>query len=338
MLVSVQALRAFAAWLVVFHHFMQVFFNFEADNLAGHLLSTRGQMGVDIFFVISGFVIYITTADRSIKTLRFLWQRAARIVPVYWFYTAITATILFFASDLMPDYGLDLPSLIMGLLFIPNENPAGFGDYPILPVGWTLNFEMMFYLIFALSFLLPARVRMWAVLTMIALLNLLLSRLDMISSFYADPIIYEFLLGVGVGMLYRHGKLSPVRMRSPWVVLALGCAALMLCFTDQSGWRLATWGVPAALLVIAMIRLEPIFMRCHGLRRMGDQSYSVYLVHVIVLWLANALLHEHWGLPAWLTLAISVAIIATLSWASFELLEKRLSRRLKPPRHMPQTA
>lgn len=77
MLVSVQALRAFAAWLVVFHHFMQVFFNFEADNLAGHLLSTRGQMGVDIFFVISGFVIYITTADRSIKTLRFLWRRAS---------------------------------------------------------------------------------------------------------------------------------------------------------------------------------------------------------------------------------------------------------------------
>lgn len=338
MLVSVQALRAFAAWLVVFHHFMQVFFNFEANNLAGHLLSTRGQMGVDIFFVISGFVIYITTANGSIKTLRFLWQRAARIVPVYWFYTVITAGILFFASDVMPDYGLDLPSLIMGLLFIPNENPAGFGDYPILPVGWTLNFEMMFYLIFALSFLLPARIRMWAVLTMIALLNLLLSRLDMISSFYADPIIYEFLLGVGVGMLYHHGKLSPATTRSPWVVLALSCAALMLCFTDQSGWRLATWGVPAALLVIAMIRLEPIFMRHHGLRRMGDQSYSVYLVHVIVLWLANALLHEHWGLPAWLTLAISVAIIATLSWASFELLEKRLTRRLKPPHHMPRTA
>lgn len=225
MLVSVQALRAFAAWLVVFHHFMQVFFNFEADNLAGHLLSTRGQMGVDIFFVISGFVIYITTANRSIKTLRFLWQRAARIVPVYWFYTVITAGILFFASDLMPDYGFDLPSLIMGLLFIPNENPAGFGDYPILPVGWTLNFEMMFYLIFALSFLLPARIRMWAVLTMIALLNLLLSRLDMISSFYADPIIYEFLLGVGVGMLYRHGKLSPAKMRSPWVV-PRSCSAL----------------------------------------------------------------------------------------------------------------
>ncbi|GHC26808.1 acyltransferase [Kushneria pakistanensis] len=338
MLISVQALRAFAAWLVVFHHFMQVFFNFEADTPAGQLFSTRGQMGVDIFFVISGFVIYITTAGRSMNTLRFLWQRAARIVPVYWFYTAVTTAILFFASDLMPDYGLDLPSLIMGLLFIPNENPAGFGDYPILPVGWTLNFEMMFYLIFALSFLLPARARLWAVIVMIALLNLALSRLDMISSFYADPIIYEFLLGLGVGMLYHHGRLAPATTRSPWILLALGCVALMLCFTDQSAWRLAVWGLPAALLVIAMIRLEPIFTRCHGLRRMGDQSYSVYLVHVIVLWLANALLHEHWGLPAWLTLAISVVIIAMLSWVSFELLEKQLARWLKPPRRSPQPA
>ncbi|REC94608.1 acyltransferase family protein [Kushneria indalinina] len=338
MLVSVQALRAFAAWLVVFHHFMQVFFGFDTDNPAGHLLSTRGQMGVDLFFVISGFVIYITTADRSMKTLRFLWQRAARIVPVYWFYTAVTAAILFFASDLMPDYGLDLPSLIMGLLFIPNENPAGFGDYPILPVGWTLNFEMMFYLVFALSFLLPPRARMWIVIMMIALLNLLLPRLDMISSFYTDPIIYEFLLGLGVGMLYHHGKLSPATTRTPWAILALGCMALMLCFTDQSAWRLAVWGLPAALLVIAMIRLEPIFTRCHALRQMGDQSYSVYLVHVIVLWLAHAFLHEHWGLPVWLTLAISLVIIATLSWASFELLEKQLSRRLKPPRRASQAA
>ncbi|WP_438764555.1 acyltransferase family protein [Kushneria sp. TE3] len=338
MLISVQALRALAAWLVVFHHVMQVFFGFDTDNPAGHLLSTRGQMGVDIFFVISGFVIYITTADRSMKTLRFLWQRAARIVPVYWFYTAVTAAILLFAGELMPEYGLDLPSLIMGLFFIPNENPAGFGDYPILPVGWTLNFEMMFYLVFALSFLLPPRVRLWAVLAMIMVLNLTLSHLDMVSSFYADPIIYEFLLGLGVGMLYRHGWLSAADSRWPWVAVALGSVALMLCFTDQSSWRLLVWGLPAALLVIAMIRLEPVFTGCGVLKQMGDQSYSVYLAHIIVLWLANALLHEHWGLPIWLTLAISMVLIAALSRASFELLEKQLAARLKPPRRAPAAA
>lgn len=332
MLISVQALRAAAAWLVVFHHVMQVFFDFDTDNPVGRLLSTRGQMGVDIFFVISGFVIYITTADRSMKTLRFLWQRAARIVPVYWFYTLVTAAILLFAGDLMPDYGLDLPSLIMGLLFIPNDNPAGFGNYPILPVGWTLNFEMMFYLVFALSFLLPARARLWAVLAMIMLLNLGLSHLEMISSFYADPIIYEFLLGVGVGMLYRHDRLPASTRRGPWVTAGLGCVAFMLCFTDQSSWRLAVWGLPAALLVMIVIRLEPVFAGSRVLRQMGDQSYSVYLVHVIVLWLADALLYKHWALPLWLTLTLCVVLIAALSRASFELLEKQLARRLGPPR------
>ena len=81
MLVSLQALRALAAWLVVFHHFMQVFFDFHADSLGGHLLSTRGQVGVDIFFVLSGFVIHLSTAGRPLRRSTFLWHRIARIVP-----------------------------------------------------------------------------------------------------------------------------------------------------------------------------------------------------------------------------------------------------------------
>lgn len=330
MLISIQALRAFAAWVVVLHHFMQVSFDFEIDNPLELLLVTRAQMGVDIFFVLSGFVIYITTAGRSIPTHHFLWRRAARIVPVYWFYTAITAAILYLAGDLMPIYGIDLPSLLASLIFIPHANPAGFGDYPVLPVGWTLNFEMMFYLLFALCLLLPQRFRLWSLAGAIALLNLLLAHHSPISDFYGNPIIYEFLLGVGVGVLYHRGHLAPARHPWPWIAAAAACLAFMFCFDDQSVWRPIVWGLPAALLVAALIRLEPLFSHRHRLRRMGDRSYSVYLVHIIVLWLSEAFLRQGLGISPWIALALSLLAIALLSKMSFELIEKRLTRQLAP--------
>ncbi|WP_207233648.1 acyltransferase family protein [Salinicola tamaricis] len=118
MLVSVQALRALAAWIVVFHHFMQVFFGFQADNWVEYLLSTRGQVGVDIFFVISGFVITVSTRGKRLSMPQFLLQRCA-IVPAYWLYTAITALVIVFTSDVMPEYGFSVIGLIKSLLFIP---------------------------------------------------------------------------------------------------------------------------------------------------------------------------------------------------------------------------
>lgn len=338
MLISIQALRAFAAWVVVLHHFMQVSFDFRISNPLELLLVTRAQMGVDIFFVLSGFVIYITTAGRSVDTGQFLWRRAARIVPVYWFYTAVTAAILYFAGDIMPIYGLDLPSLLASLFFVPHENPAGFGDYPVLPVGWTLNFEMMFYVLFALCLLLPERWRLWSLVGAIALLNLLLARYAPVSDFYKNPIIYEFLLGVGVGVLYRRGFLAPTRHRWLWGVAGTACFAFMLGFDDQSPWRLLVWGLPAGFLVIALIRLEPLFSRYQSLRRMGDRSYSVYLVHIIVLWLSEALFHQKLGWSPWVSLMLSVLAIAALSKASFELIEKRLTRHLAPARARPAPA
>ncbi len=101
MLYSLQALRAFAAWVVVCHHFMQIFFDFHATGPVGQLLTDRGAVGVDIFFVISGLVIYLSTCDKPVEPRQFLLNRVLRIVPAYWFYTALMALLLLAFSQWM---------------------------------------------------------------------------------------------------------------------------------------------------------------------------------------------------------------------------------------------
>ncbi|WP_110654141.1 acyltransferase family protein [Salinicola halimionae] len=332
MLVSVQALRALAAWIVVFHHFMQVFFGFDANNWVEYLFSTRGQVGVDIFFVISGFVIYVSSRGKRLTMPQFLLHRLARIVPAYWLYTAITALVIYFASDVMPEYGLGLKQLILSLFFIPTENPAGYGYFPILPVGWTLNFEMLFYVVFAASLVLKREWRLWAVVLTIVVINTLFARQPFISNFYTDPIIFQFLLGMGIGVVYHRYGIPGGRW---WpMALALASTATILCFNDPSGAvRFFVWGLPSALLVIAFIGLESRIGDNRVVKAMGDWSYSTYLLHVIVLWSGNYVLTEQFGLSPYLALAVCLPIIALCSWLSFEFVEKKFSRRLK--RHLP---
>ncbi|OHV07655.1 acyltransferase family protein [Kushneria phosphatilytica] len=329
MLISVQALRALAAWVVVFHHVMQVFFDFDTDTWLGHMLSTRGQMGVDIFFIISGFVIYITTRDRNIGSARFLWNRVARVAPAYWLCTLITALMIWLGHGLMPVYGVDWQSLLMSLAFIPHENPGDFGYYPVLPVGWTLNFEMLFYSLFALACTLPSRFRAVTVTLLVVVVSPVLALNTPLSSFYANPVIYEFLLGIGVGILYSRGWLNPTGRCWPALLVALGAFAFMLFFPDRHPWRLLVWGLPAALLVAALICTEPLFKGHYWLKRLGDQSYSVYLIHIIILWTGHRVLYEHYGWDLFATLIPCMALIVLLSWASFEWIETRLSHWLK---------
>ena len=159
MLISVQALRALAAWVVVCHHFMQIFFNFHASGPIGEFFVTKGAVGVDIFFVISGLVIFLSTQNSEMPAGRFMLNRIIRIVPAYWFYTAAMGLLLLVAAPLLPHQVINWQTFMLSLFFIPTENPGGYGLYPTLNVGWTLNYEMFFYLLFSTVFLFKQRHR-----------------------------------------------------------------------------------------------------------------------------------------------------------------------------------
>jgi peptidoglycan/LPS O-acetylase OafA/YrhL len=324
MLFSVQALRAFAAWLVVFHHFMQIFYDFRSDNLLGQFLSERGAVGVDVFFVISGLVIYLSTQGREQPAHEFLINRIVRIAPAYWLYSLIAGFIILFAHRVMPIQVFDWGHLMRSLLFIPAQNPAGYGFYPTLPVGWTLNYEMFFYTIFGLLFLVRERWRLPLLVVTLLLVNLVLARQPWFSDFYRNSIIFEFLLGVFIGVLYRYGWL----LRSAWLPLLLVSVAAGVIYVFDESSRLLHWGLPSALIVFAFLSLEPWFAGRQWLKRLGDRSYSVYLVHVILLSL-GWYIQQRLDLNAELVLLACIPFIHFTSSISHEWVEKRLGRWMK---------
>jgi peptidoglycan/LPS O-acetylase OafA/YrhL len=324
MLISLQALRALAAWMVVCHHFMQIFFDFHASGPIGQFFTDRGAVGVDIFFVISGLVIYLSTQDKQMPAGRFLLNRAIRIVPAYWLYTALMGLMLVSLGQWLPHSAIDLPHFILSLLFIPSENPGGYGLYPTLNVGWTLNYEMFFYLLFSLVFTVPQRHRPLIVAAALFAVSEVLGRYGVISRFYQNNIVYEFLLGIGIGVMYRRGWIS----EGLWVPLAVFAASVFAIYQLDASDRLLHWGLPSAMIVLACVAMEPHFKRVKMLKVLGDCSYSVYLVHVLVLyvgWLASV----HWNLNPYVVFAVCVPLIALLSWGSYVLIEKRLYHRVK---------
>ena len=324
MLYSLQALRAFAAWVVVCHHFMQIFFDFHASGPVGQLLADRGAVGVDIFFVISGLVIYLSTRDKPIVPSQFLVNRALRIIPAYWFYTVLMALLLLTASRWMPHQVFDWQHLLLSLLFIPAENPGGYGLYPTLNVGWTLNFEMFFYLLFGLAFLVRQRHQLLLVSVALLLVSEVLGRLGVLSRFYNNGIIYEFLLGIGLGVLYRRGMVR----EGLWLPLALLMAAGYALYHLDASQRLLHWGLPSALIVLAFISLEPFFKGNQTLKMLGDCSYSVYLTHVLILY-AGWFICERFSLNPYLVFAFCVPSIGLMSWLSYQWLERGLYMRMK---------
>jgi len=310
--------------MVVCHHFMQIFFDFHASGPVGQFFTDRGAVGVDIFFVISGLVIYLSTLDKDIPPGRFLLNRVIRIVPAYWIYTVLMAVMLISLGAWLPHPAINLPHFILSLLFIPAENPGGYGLYPTLNVGWTLNYEMFFYLLFSLAFTVPQRHRPLIIAAALFAVNEVLGRYGVVSRFYENNIVFEFLLGIGIGMLYRRGWISP----GFWLPLAvIGCSAVAIYHLDASD-RLLNWGLPSAMIVLSCVAMENSFKGSRILKTLGDCSYSVYLVHVMVLYV-GWLVSEHWQLNPYLVFAACVPVIAAISWASYVLIENRLYRHMK---------
>jgi exopolysaccharide production protein ExoZ len=265
---SIQYLRAFAALLVVFHHVRRPHAGLY-DPLRHFQV---GQAGVDLFFVISGFIMY--SAARDERPQQFLKRRIVRVVPMYWL-----ATVLFAAARTLEHSGALTSALgyevLQSLLFIPHystEFPTHV--WPYLVPGWTLNLEMFFYAVFALG-LVVRRPLLVVVATMVPLVILggVFRSPEAIWATYTKPLLIEFVGGVLIARLTR-GDVS-----ARWAILlpigVMGVAASALVDVH----RLFAWGVPGMMMVLGAVVLER-----HGklpqvpwLGRLGDASYSIYL-------------------------------------------------------------
>jgi len=296
-LVGVQYVRAVAALCVAYYH-SSIQLPALTPFFYSHLgMSLNFPAGVDVFFVVSGLIMYLT--GRHLSPREFLARRITRIVPLYWILTLLVALVLFIRPELFRTTVVTGTYLLKSLFFIPYQNPAHDGDVmPILVPGWSLNMEMFFYLIFAGLLAFPARALLWGATLVFLLLWVIHSVASQYGGLTALTFLsgdrnFEFLAGMGIGHLYTRGGIRAPR----WLWLALLAAATSLLLVqpdfvdnDDANFVLTTLA-PSALIVLAVVCWE----QCHGIPRLkplvflGDASYSIYLSHILALGVARFL-------------------------------------------------
>lgn len=275
---SIQYLRGLAAFGVLIFH---------AAERAGGAFGV-GAAGVDVFFVISGFIMWVVTCRRPPSPGQFMWKRVQRIVPLYWAVTLATAAVAVLIPGAFPVMQVTVEAVVKSLLFIPYRDPQGL-IAPLIVPGWTLNYEMFFYLVFAAGLLAPARLRPWlvsaALIALVAVRPLLNGQNPLVAT-YTDPILLEFVAGIWLGKAWSERRLPGAVLG--WAFVSMGLAlfaASAIAGLDVSQARILFWGVPALLLVAGAVSIEqagPV-PNLAPLRILGDASYSLYLVHGLAI-------------------------------------------------------
>jgi exopolysaccharide production protein ExoZ len=283
---SIQFLRFVAATLVVFVHSTEAISQRIPGSISGAFLQNAflGASGVHIFFVISGFIMVYTSFYRSsdgpFSTLDFLWRRIVRIFPIYWVYCVLY--IYFY------HYSLDAPFLSIGniigaLLLLPGYS------YEIIGPGWTLAYEVYFYLCFSIAMVLGLK-RGLCALTVFFLISILLRFFIDTSPqaifVFTNSLLIEFLLGAWIG--YATVLKTRVGDRLAKMMIAAALAGFLggIIFGFHRLPTVLTWGVPSALLVAGLVFWErnghvPTIIRKFSF--LGDSSYSLYLLHVLLI-------------------------------------------------------
>jgi exopolysaccharide production protein ExoZ len=327
-ILSVQYLRGIAAMAVALAH------------IAGHagLPGRTGAAGVDVFFVISGFIIWTVTAERRRTPGAFMLDRLTRIAPPYVALTFATYLVAVCLPGAFPHMRTSLRHAILSALFVPHQDLYGTAFPQVIP-GWTLNYEIFFYLIFALCLKLAPRPRILtatAVLTGLATSGMLIGSRFAAMDVYTNTLLLEFAAGLWLGYARQRRVLPPY---------AWGFAALLLGLTmlaawqaldgsDPTGWRVLAWGVPAVLIVGGAVTIERRqgFARSETLLLLGSASFSIYLVNVFVVAAAWRLLGA-WSVPAYCLAALLCSTAAgILCWRFVEL---PLTRRARHWLHRP---
>ena len=278
MIKNLQCLRAFAAINVVYFHTLLASESYGKSASILSIIGTWGQNGVDIFFVLSGFVMIHTQIQKPKKIHEFYFSRLNRIVPIYWLITLFIVLIYFLLPDIFRNLTLDIKKIISSLFFTSHIVT---GTFPIISVGWTLEWEMLFYFIFGLSLFLKDIRKIIILIFLFMLLIFVLSQ---------TLLIFEFFLGVLIGYTFNKVKFNEI---NGLIILIIGIILLLLSinsgFDPQkyllvAGFKLDRffiWGIPSAFIILGAVYYRQISNSF--LIYLGDASYSIYLVQVLTI-------------------------------------------------------
>jgi len=343
----IQLLRGIAALLVCCFHMKGIL----KDSIWGKILFQNGSLGVPLFFMISGFILYVTTSKAEITPVyigKFALKRLLRIAPLYYLLTFVYLAVISQLGLFFENPTWLLPMFFFYPTYLRFTGPS-YG-FPPLAVGWSLNYELYFYLLLAFTMLL-GRFR-WIAFVIIILICVFVVPLvtngyvmQHLSQWYAypypyfslmtNPVLLFFLAGVGLGR-FNQANFNSRHLFYAQILVLLAVANFN--FTYLEFYRLfpGFWSsfFNSGILLLALIwrnKIKP-FEPKRGLIYLGNISFSLYLIHPIVLGFLPKIIRGldiGYALKGWTYFVFSLSVILLTSAISFELLEKNLNRLAK---------
>ncbi|MFW2831111.1 acyltransferase family protein [Sphingomonas sp. ID0503] len=327
-LTGIHAGRGLAAVAVVITH--GIAHPFPGAPGVAHLL---GRYGVTLFFVISGFIMIASTGSGPFDPARFLRHRIRRVVPLYWLVTLVVAVTTIVAARAFKTTAFDIEHILKSMFFIPYYSDGRI--FPFFRLGWTLNFEMFFYLIFALAFPLTAKMRALAVSAVLFAFY----GAGQVFTFSSAPAVFytrvdtiAFIAGMWVALWARHGRALD---RNAQVALAAASAVIIAVIAwfyepikENDLTQLAL--IIACAMQAMILSTLPSSTRFPRLILFtGDASYSIYLWHMFGVGAVTALIRRL--APSLLVPGMALATFAGLAvgMAVYILIEAPLNRRLR---------
>lgn len=263
MIDNIQTLRAIAAILVVAFHSVIAAKSYKLSTDFFLNVDIWGAAGVDIFFIISGFIMVYIQSKKKKKPFEFMADRAERIIPLYWVLTFGIASLLIILPQAFRELQISTEFFLKSLFFISYFDNI----HPILYVGWTLEYEMLFYVIFAIT-LFAKNLNVSVLISVIALSILVYLGLN--------NIVIEFIYGMLAGLFFNKFK---IQLSNKIVLIPIVSGFILLIVNINSHLpRSINWGIPSLLVFIGFLYLKPIKNKI--LTILGNASYSIYLVQV----------------------------------------------------------
>ncbi|WP_231625142.1 acyltransferase [Novosphingobium sp. AAP93] len=301
-----------------------------------------GDLGVSVFFVISGFIMMFTAGGdfaRPGALGTFLAKRLIRIVPLYWL-----ATLLMFAmSGGWKRGAIGFSELAMSFLFIPYRGTNSGLIQPVLGQGWTLNYEMFFYVIFALALLFKDRIG----IALMAMFFIGLPAVALATNvsgvhcgtaavFYDNPIMLLFLSGVLVGWFYRQ-RPDALRLGYPFLLIGAILATDVIAAAAMGSAVASPVFVTASRVLCVATVIVSVFatnVTEGAVERLseivGDASYSTYLFHTFVLAVMNRTVPTDGAVHGTIFVVLAVIGANLVGHLCFRLLERPLNQILRP--------
>jgi exopolysaccharide production protein ExoZ len=320
-------LRALAAMMVVWVHSLYVIPG-VLERLGA---SYFGGSGVDLFFVISGFIMVVTTAAKDLTAPRFFGLRVIRVVPLYWLATLATIACAAYRHS-FKDLYYTPGEIAKSLLFVPYVSGGGdsVGVWPIVLNGWTLNYEMFFYALFALSLAAPRRLRFSGLVVTLGLLAVI-GRLfgpfaNPLASVYTSSLLLEFAAGMILACLWLRDA-----QRNGLALSLLAIAVGFYCLGSVFSRFVVASG--ALLVVAGCLHPKISTLRNRPLLELGNASYAIYLVHDFVLaalaWAWLRVFPSVTCASSVCFMAAALVLCAAAGWLCYRFIERPLISRLR---------